>query len=125
MVNGNPLNIVVGALSGISYGHFATELLPVAAASLLLETAWLWLLLPEVRSMAPVAHGRPFRYRVHRWLARRGGLAARILAAFVFSSPYAEGALVTAAILLVSRRVRSERFWSWSIGSTTSEGCSS
>lgn len=109
-VNGNPQNIIVGSLSGISYGHFAAELLPVAAAGLVLEVAWLWLLFPEVRSRAPVAHGRPFRYRVHRWLAWKGGLAASgMLAAFVLGAPYAEAALVTAAILLVSRRVRSER----------------
>jgi Na+/H+ antiporter NhaD/arsenite permease-like protein len=72
--------------------------------------AWLWFLFPEVRSRAPVAHGRPFRYRVHRWLAWKGGIAAAgMLAAFVLGAPYAEAALVTAAILLVSRRVRSER----------------
>jgi Na+/H+ antiporter NhaD/arsenite permease-like protein len=109
-VNGNPQNIIVGSLSGISYGHFAAELVPVAVIGLVIEIAWLCWLFPEVRSRQPVAHGRPFRYRVHRWLAWKGAIAAAgMLAAFVAGAPYAEAALVTAGVLLISRRVRSER----------------
>jgi len=52
------------------------------------------------------------RYRLHRGLLRKGLLVASgLLLAFLLGYPMAQGALVAAGLLLLTRRLRSERYF--------------
>lgn len=109
---GNPQNIVVASLSGLSYLGFVKVLWPVALLGLLLQVALLALLFPEVRSLKPLPPLPPLRYRLHRPLLRKGLLVALgLLLAFLLGYPMAQGALVAAGLLLFTRRLRSERYF--------------
>lgn len=109
---GNPQNIVVASLSGLSYLGFVKALWPVALLGLFLQVALLALLYPEVRSLRPLPPLLPLRYRLHRPLLRKGLLVALgLFLAFLLGYPMAQGALVAAGLLLFTRRLRSERYF--------------
>ncbi|MFD3005330.1 SLC13 family permease [Thermus tengchongensis] len=109
---GNPQNIVVASLSGLSYLGFVKALWPVALLGLFLQVALLTLLYPEVRSLKPLPPLPPLRYRLHRPLLRKGFLVALgLFLAFLLGYPMAQGALVAAGLLLFTRRLRSERYF--------------
>ncbi|GAA6734321.1 SLC13 family permease [Thermus oshimai] len=109
---GNPQNIVVASLSGLSYLDFVRALSPVALFGLFLQVALLALLYPEVRSLRPLPPLPPVRARVHPGLLRKGLLVTLgLLLAFLLGYPMAQGALVAAGLLLFTRRLRSERFF--------------
>ncbi|WP_038040764.1 SLC13 family permease [Thermus tengchongensis] len=109
---GNPQNIVVASLSGLSYLGFVKALWPVALLGLFLQVALLALLFPEVRSLKPLPPLPPLRYRLHRPLLRKGLLVALgLFLAFLLGYPMAQGALVAAGLLLFTRRLRSERYF--------------
>lgn len=109
---GNPQNIVVASLSGLSYLGFVKALWPVALLGLFLQVALLALLYPEVRSLKPLPPLPPLRYRLHRPLLRKGLLVALgLFLAFLLGYPMAQGALVAAGLLLFTRRLRSERYF--------------
>jgi len=109
-LSGNPQNILVGSFSGIGYGEFAQVLAPVAVIGLLLQIGLLWLLYPEARSLQP----RPMlpfpRLRIHRpLLVKTLIVTSFLLMAFVVGLPLAESAFLAAAVLLVTRRIKSQR----------------
>jgi Na+/H+ antiporter NhaD/arsenite permease-like protein len=109
-LTGNPQNILIGAFSKISYLEFAQTLAPVALGGLFCQIGLLYLLYPEVRSHDSLPPLPPLRYRVHRALLIKGiGVTAGLLLAFLFGYPLAQGALIAAGILLISRRVKPER----------------
>ncbi|GGM93113.1 transporter [Thermus composti] len=109
---GNPQNIVVASLSGLSYLEFLGALWPVGLLGLALQVLLLALLYPEVRSLKPLPPLPPLRYRLHRGLLGKGLLVASgLLLAFLLGYPMAQGALVAAGLLLFTRRLRSERFF--------------
>ncbi|TBH17584.1 SLC13 family permease [Thermus thermamylovorans] len=109
---GNPQNIVVASLSGLSYLGFVQALWLPALLGLLLQVLLLALLYPEVRSLRPLPPLPPLRYRLHRPLLRKGLLVALgLLLAFLLGYPMAQGALVAAGLLLFTRRLRSERYF--------------
>ncbi|MCS7057801.1 MAG: anion transporter [Meiothermus sp.] len=112
-LTGNPQNIVVGSLSGIGYLDFALALGPVALLGLLVQVGLLYTLYPAVRSRTPLAPPPPFRFRYSRPLLLKGVVVTlALLAAFLLGYPLAQAALVAAGLLLWSRRLRSERFFS-------------
>jgi Na+/H+ antiporter NhaD/arsenite permease-like protein len=109
---GNPQNILVASLSGISYLGFLSALWPVALLGLALQVLLLALLYPEVRSLRPLPPLPPVRSRVYPALLRKGLLVALgLLVAFLLGYPMAQGAMVAAGLLLFTRRLRSERFF--------------
>ncbi|WP_038070935.1 SLC13 family permease [Thermus scotoductus] len=109
---GNPQNIVVASLSGISYLGFVSALWPVALLGLGLQVVLLALLYPEVRSLKLLPPIPPLRYRLHRPLLAKGlWVAFGLFLAFLLGYPMAQGALVAAGILLFTRRLRSERYF--------------
>jgi len=111
-LTGNPQNIVVGSLSRIGYLEFAQALAPVALLGLSLQVALLYVLYPAVRSRAPLPPLPSLRFRLHRALLAKGvWVTLALLAAFLLGYPLAQGALVAAGFLLLSRRLRSERFF--------------
>lgn len=109
---GNPQNIVVASLSGISYLGFVSALWPVALLGLGLQVVLLALLYPEVRSLKLLPPIPPLRYRLHRPLLAKGlWVAGGLFLAFLLGYPMAQGALVAAGLLLFTRRLRSERYF--------------
>jgi Na+/H+ antiporter NhaD/arsenite permease-like protein len=91
---GNPQNILVASLSGISYLGFLAALWPVALLGLALQVLLLALLYPEVRSLKPLPPLPPVRSRVYPALLRKGLLVALgLLLAFLLGYPMAQGAM--------------------------------
>lgn len=112
-LTGNPQNILVGSFSRIPYLEFALALTPVALAGLALQVGLLCLLYPAVRSREPLPPLPPLRFRFNRGLLTKGlFITAGLLGAFLLNYPLAQAALVAAGLLLLSRRIRSERFFS-------------
>lgn len=110
-LSGNPQNILIGSFSGIGYLDFATALTPVALLSLLIQISLLWVLYPEVRSIAACLNAPPQHYHLYKPLLIKSLLiTAVLLIAFLMGVPTAAATAVAAALLLISRRVKSERF---------------
>jgi Na+/H+ antiporter NhaD/arsenite permease-like protein len=100
-LTGNPQNMIVGTLSGISYARFAAALALPALASLLLVAVLLHLLfrreLPRRRLASPHI-GRPEVDR--RLLAKSLGATALVLLGFAAGLPLAWTALTGAALCM-------------------------
>ncbi|MEP0958657.1 anion transporter [Microcoleus sp. FACHB-1515] len=108
-LSGNPQNILVGSFSGIHYLDFARSLTPIAIAGLVLQIGWLWLLYPDVRSIEPLAVPK-LRVRLFKPLLLKSLIVtAGLLVAFVAGAPLGKSALLAATLLLVTRRLRSQR----------------
>jgi Na+/H+ antiporter NhaD/arsenite permease-like protein len=111
-ITGNPQNMLVGSLSGISYARFAAELTPIAVVGLALASAVICVLfrreLAQARPATGVVRIRP----LHRRLMIKPLLVASLMLVGFFAGM--EPALVAtagAAALLVTRRVKPEKVW--------------
>ncbi|MFT0753254.1 SLC13 family permease [Synechococcus sp. RC10A2] len=110
-LSGNPQNILISSFSGIGYLEFAAQMTPIAVVGLLLEVGLLWLYYPEVRSLQPFAQVPWTPLRLYPPLLRKSvAITAGLFGAFVAGLPLAESALVAAALLLITRRLKPERF---------------
>jgi Na+/H+ antiporter NhaD/arsenite permease-like protein len=119
-MTGNPQNMLVGSFSGIHYRDFAAALSPVAAAGLVAVVVVIALAYrAEFLRGAPKVVIQPPAVRVHRALAWKSGIAsAGMIVLFFLGWPIAKVALVTGALLLVTRRVKPERVYAeidWSL----------
>jgi len=119
-MTGNPQNMLVGSFSGIQYRDFAAALSPVAAAGLVAVVVVIALAYRgEFLRGAPKVVIQPPPVRVHRALAWKSGIAsAGMIVLFFLGWPIAQVALVTGALLLVTRRVKPERVYAeidWSL----------
>ena len=109
-ISGNPQNILIGSFSGIGYLEFARSLAPVGLICLLVQVGWLWWLYPEVRSLKPFPTYPLVRYRLFKPLLFKSlWVTAGLLLAFLTGYPLADSALIAASILLITRRVNSDR----------------
>ncbi|MFM7425960.1 MAG: anion transporter [Elainella sp.] len=110
-ISGNPQNILIGAFSRIPYLDFALALTPVALIGLLIQVGLLYLFYPEVRSLEPLPVQPLIRVRLYKPLFIKSVLITVLLMiAFVTGLPLASSAFVAAALLLITRRVKPERF---------------
>jgi Na+/H+ antiporter NhaD/arsenite permease-like protein len=111
-ITGNPQNMIIGSLSGLSYGAFAAALAPVAAVALVLAFAVVALVWRgEFRAGGGIAAAPP-RVRVNRpLLAKTLVVTLGVMAAFLAGVRPALAALVGAAVLLPSRRVKVRRMY--------------
>jgi Na+/H+ antiporter NhaD/arsenite permease-like protein len=111
-ITGNPQNMLVGSLSGISYTQFAARLAPVAIVGLVLASATICLLFRRELAYA-TAPPKPARIRpLHRRLMIKPLLVAAAMLVGFFAG--IDPALVSAggaAALLVTRRVKPEKVW--------------
>jgi len=119
-ITGNPQNMLIGSFSGIAYRDFAAALAPVAAAGLLIVTGVIALAYrAEFLTAAPRVEIAPEPARVHRALAWKSVSASLVMIVLFFLGwPIAKVALVTGALLLVTRRVKPERIYAeidWSL----------
>lgn len=110
-LSGNPQNILIGSFSGISYLDFTTALLPIAGISLAIQIALLYVIYPEVRSCEACLNPVPQHYQLFKPLLIKSSIVTiGLLTAFLMGVPTAEATLIAAAVILITRRVDSDRF---------------
>ncbi len=119
-VTGNPQNMLIGSFSGISYRAFAAALSPVALAGLVVVIAIIALFYRgEFFGDVPPVKIEPLPVRVHRALVWKSTIAsASMIVLFFLGWPIGKVALVTGALLLLTRRVKPERVYAeidWSL----------
>ena len=118
-ITGNPQNVLIGIFSQLPYATFALTLAPVAMAGLVLT-----ILLTAIayrgefigRERLPVM---PLSARIHKPLVVRASIAAlAMILLFFVGQPPAKAAIVISALLLLTRRLRSQRIYAeidWSL----------
>lgn len=109
-ITGNPQNMLVGMASGIGFVDFTLALAPVALVGLVL----IWLIIPWVyrQEFAPGVFAETYQMesRQYRPLLRKSMIAtALMLVALVAGAPIPLAALLAAALLLFTRRLKPER----------------
>lgn len=119
-ITGNPQNIMIGSLSGIPYARFALTLGPVALIGLVLTAGLIALLHRTEFAAGPaMAAPAPTPLRVNRVLVGRALAATAVLVALFFAGEApAKVAIVIGGLLLLTRRVKSERVYAeidWSL----------
>src|SRR3979490_1534547 len=111
-ITGNPQNILIGSFSQIPYTKFALALGPVALVGLVI-TVGLVALFPRKEF---AAGGRmtavKVNIRVNRVLVARALVATALMVALFFmGQPPAKAAIIIGGLLLLTRRVKSERVY--------------
>ncbi|MBU6297011.1 MAG: anion transporter [Alphaproteobacteria bacterium] len=112
-ITGNPQNIIIGSVSGISYSHFAGALAPVAALGLVLTAAlialvWRREFLTPARIVVPPLP----RVRAHAFMIAKTLLAtAALIAAFFWGVEPGKAAVIGGGVLLLTRRVKIEKMY--------------
>ncbi|MBN9443180.1 anion transporter [Bosea sp. (in: a-proteobacteria)] len=111
-ITGNPQNMIIGNLSGMSYGAFAAALAPVAAAGLLVTILVLLVFNPReflTRRRLPRVTV-PSHY--HGWLAAKSALVSvAMIGLFFTGQPVAKVAICAAALLLLTRRIAPKKVY--------------
>ena len=118
-ITGNPQNMMIGSLSQIPYAQFAAALAPVAAVGLVVTVVLIALLhRGEFAGEARLTAHVPVP-RIHQVLMWRAlGATVLLIALFFAGQPPAKAAIVIGGLLLLTRRVRSERVYAeidWSL----------
>ncbi|MGB7620941.1 MAG: anion transporter [Terriglobia bacterium] len=118
-ITGNPQNMMIGTFSHIPYRAFAATLAPVAAIGLVLTVLLIALVYRKEFTRAhPVDIPKP-RVRVNRVLLWKSVIAAGAMIVLFFAGwPVAKVAVVTGAMLLITRRVKPEKVYreiDWSL----------
>jgi Na+/H+ antiporter NhaD/arsenite permease-like protein len=118
-ITGNPQNIMIGSVSHIPYVQFAHALAPVALAGLLLTFGLIALVHRAEFAGGARLQAQAPRLRINRFLVARALLATLLMVALFFAGqPPAKAAIIIGALLLLTRRVRSERVYAeidWSL----------
>lgn len=116
-ITGNPQNIIIGSLSGISYDRFAASLAPVAGFGLLITIALLSAAFHrEFWTRDPLPAGA-WKAAPRDTGADRPGIAKSVvvtlamMAAFFAGWPPAAVAISAGAVMLITRRVESYRMY--------------
>jgi Na+/H+ antiporter NhaD/arsenite permease-like protein len=111
-ITGNPQNMIIGSLSHIPYGTFAAVLSPIAGIGLALTVG-----------LIALAYRSEFRTRQRlraepepahpNWpiIVKSVAVSFAMIAAFFAGVPPAEAAIVAGAVLLLTRRIKSERVY--------------
>ena len=118
-ITGNPQNIMIGSFSHIPYASFAIALGPVALAGLAVTMALIVLFhRQEFVGGAPLASVAP-ALRYNRALVIRSLIATALMIALFFAGqPPAKAAIIIGGLLLLTRRVKSQRVYAeidWSL----------
>lgn len=111
-LTGNPQNMLIGNLSGISYRGFSAALAPVALISLILTFAVIVLLFPKEFRRRQRMEIPEVRVRVNRVLLWKAVVvSAAMIGLFFWGWPVAKVAVVAGAVLLITRRVKPEKVY--------------
>ncbi|MGE5247962.1 MAG: anion transporter [Verrucomicrobiota bacterium] len=118
-ITGNPQNMMIGSFSQIPYRTFAAAIAPISAVGLLLTIALIAVAYRREFFGVPRIAVERSRVVVHRALLWKSIAAAGAMIALFFAGlPVPTVAVVTGAILLVTRRVKPERIYreiDWSL----------
>jgi Na+/H+ antiporter NhaD/arsenite permease-like protein len=118
-ITGNPQNMMIGSLSHIGYADFAATLAPVAVVGLALTIVLIALVHRKEFATAARFVPKPLPTRTHRALMLRALAGVAVLAVLLFAGqPPAKAAIIIAGLLLLTRRVKSERVYAeidWSL----------
>jgi len=111
-ITGNPQNMMIGIFSGIPYRHFAAKLAPVAAIGLILTFVLIAVIYrQEFRKSETVVFERR-RIRINPVLMWKSLVASALMIVFFFVGwPITKVAVVTGALLLITRRVKPEKVY--------------
>src|SRR5580704_14268695 len=110
-ITGNPQNMMIGTFSQIPYAQFTASLAPVALIGLVLTFVLIALFHHDefAGGGARLVAATPLA-RTHRVLMLRALIDTAVLIALFFAGqPPAKAAIVIGGLLLLTRRVRSER----------------
>jgi len=111
-ITGNPQNMLIGSMSHVSYTAFAAALSPIAAIGLALTVLVLWLSHRSEFSNDEILDAPAEPVRVNRFLLWKSIVVAAVMVLFFFlGQPAPKVALLAGAVLLVTRRVRPEKFY--------------
>jgi Na+/H+ antiporter NhaD/arsenite permease-like protein len=111
-ITGNPQNMIIGSLSHIPYGTFAAALSPIAGVGLVLSLGLIAVFYrsefwtrQRLRSELEPAHAD--------WpmIVKSVGVSLAMVAGFFAGIPPAEVAIVAGAVLLLTRRVKTEKVY--------------
>jgi Na+/H+ antiporter NhaD/arsenite permease-like protein len=111
-ITGNPQNIMIGSFSQIPYTTFSAALWPVAAIGLLLVIILIALFFPTEFWTREHIRGEAQTARVHQPLLIKSLFVVVVMVAAYFAGKTpAKVALIAGAILLITRRVKSEKVY--------------
>jgi Na+/H+ antiporter NhaD/arsenite permease-like protein len=111
-ITGNPQNMIIGSLSHIPYGTFAAALSPIAGIGLVLTMGLIALVYrsefwtrEQLRGESQPAHAD--------WpiMVKSVAVLLAMVAGFFAGIPPAEAAVVAGAVLLLTRRIKSENVY--------------
>lgn len=105
-ITGNPQNMIIGSVSGISYSHFAATLSPVALSGLVIVFAFIALTYRSeflTKERLPEASVKVHYH--HALVAKTSLITLAMVILFFMGQPVAKVAIVGGAILLLTRRV--------------------
>jgi len=111
-ITGNPQNMLIGSVSGITFARFAAALAPVAIVGLAIDGAIIWALFRRELASSSTAIPELPRVRTHRpLLIKTLVVIAGVLTAFLAGFDSALVAVSGAAALLITRRVRPRKIY--------------
>jgi Na+/H+ antiporter NhaD/arsenite permease-like protein len=111
-ITGNPQNIMIGSFSQIPYAAFSAALWPIATVGLLLTLLLIALSFPREFWTRERPHAQPVASRVHpALLIKSVGITVVMVIACFAGQPPAKAALISGALLLLTRRVKSEKVY--------------
>ncbi len=116
---GNPQNIIIGTFSGISFAQFSLYLIPVAASGLVVIFILITLIYKREFCQIQFDTISLPKFRIYRPLLKKASFAAVfMLGALMIGIPTHLAAMCSASLLLITRRLKSERVFAeidWSL----------
>ena len=108
-ITGNPQNMIIGSLSHIPYDTLAAALSPIAGIGLVLTTGMIAVVYRSEFCTPQRLSGEPEPAHADRpIIVKSVTVSLAMIAAFFAGIPPAEAAIVAGAVLLLTRRVKSE-----------------
>ena len=118
-ITGNPQNMMIGSFSGIPYRDFIAALAPVAAVGLVITVGMIAVMYRGEFFGGETVRLEKRRVRVHRPLLWKSLTAAAGMLVFFFAGwPVPKVAFVSAAFLMITRRLKPQRIYreiDWSL----------
>ena len=118
-ITGNPQNMMIGSFSHIHYRVFAAALAPVAAIGLALTVLVIALVYRREFRNEALLRCEPHAVRIHSALLWKSAIVAAAMIVFFFAGwPVPKVAVVAGGLLLITRRLKPERFYreiDWSL----------
>jgi len=118
-ITGNPQNMMIGAFSQIPYRTFSAAIAPISAVGLILTVVLIAVIYRREFIDVPRIDIEKPRVRVNTALLWKSVAAAGVMIILFFMGlPVAKVAVVTGAILLITRRVKPEKVYreiDWSL----------